>query len=262
MTWTRLSDDFTDRPEMLRISRSARLLHIEAMVWCNRMGQDGRIPAAAIRRITDAEDPAADITELAKEGIWRAIEGEPDLWQLDWSDQEPAAEVQARAEHRAATQKRYRERKGKHERGDHSMCDKRFCSHAVTDNATGNESDNETPSRPVPSRPEDRGQGQGARARPAGAGEPGAAAEDPLWVTHWPQTPDAHPFIENEDNDECAWEDDDRDCCRPRKGSQHGHHWQPTSETDRACVVCDMPRWHGIHFDRRFSDPATDGRGL
>ena len=51
MTWTRLSDDSTDRPQMLRISRSARLLHFEAMVWCNKHLTDGVIPAAALPRI-------------------------------------------------------------------------------------------------------------------------------------------------------------------------------------------------------------------
>lgn len=90
MTWTRLSDDFTDRPEMLEVSRSARLLHVEAMVWCNRMLTNGRVPAAAIPRITDAEDIGARIDELIDAGLWDALDDS--TWQLDWSDQESSEE--------------------------------------------------------------------------------------------------------------------------------------------------------------------------
>lgn len=56
MTWTRLSDTFTESPRMLRVSRDARLFHIEAMVWCNRMLTDGKIPGKALRRISDTAD--------------------------------------------------------------------------------------------------------------------------------------------------------------------------------------------------------------
>lgn len=177
MTWTRLSDDFYDRPEMLSVSRDARLLHSEAMVWCNRMTTNGKIPPAALRRISDAEDIPALVDELSAAGIWTATED--GQWQLDWSDQESAEEVHARAEYRAATQKRYRERKARHERGDHGACDPRFCKSAVTGNATSNKHGYETPSRPVPSR-RDRGQG----ADRHGAGAPaGRAKRDDLDFT-------------------------------------------------------------------------------
>ena len=56
MTWTRLFDTFTESPRMLRVSRDARLFHIEAMVWCNRMLTDGKIPGKALRRISDTAD--------------------------------------------------------------------------------------------------------------------------------------------------------------------------------------------------------------
>ena len=79
--------------------------------------------------------------------------------------------------YRAATQKRYRDRKAKHERGDHSACDPRYCTSAVTGNATSNKTAHETPSPPVPSRPKDRGQGQSADRSGADA-PPGAALND------------------------------------------------------------------------------------
>ena len=177
MTWTRLSDNFTDRPEMLRISRSARLLHVEAMVWCNKHTTDGVIPASALSRISDG-DIHEDLEQLLAVGLWwpaiaeyATVNGQPDAWQLDWSDQEPAADVKARKDYRAGVQKRYRDRKDRHGRGDHSACDPRFCKAGVTGNATGNNTAHETPSRPVPARPGGAGTGTGA-ALADGAGAP------------------------------------------------------------------------------------------
>ena len=189
MTWTRLPDDFTDRPEMLEVSRSARLLHVEALVWCNRLLSDGRLPKGALPRISDSPDPEADVTELVKAGLW-----EPDAdrgWRIDWTDQEAADNVRERQAARAQTQKRYRERQAKHVAGDHSMCDPRFCRGAVTGNATGNATSHmsgyETPSRTALPRPEGEGQGQGARTGVADA-PPAAAPADqdaaPVWPDH------------------------------------------------------------------------------
>lgn len=170
MTWTRLPDTFNDDPALLRVSRSARLLHVEALVYCNKHTDhelDGLLPAGALRRITDAEDPEALVVELVAAGLWEVVELG---WQLDWSDQETAAAVNERKKYRAETQRRYRDRKERHGRGDHSMCDPRYCS-SVTGNASGNTNGYETPSRPVPSRPL-------SGDREQAAAEPGAGAPD------------------------------------------------------------------------------------
>jgi len=174
VTWTKLSDQFTDRPDLLEASRSARLLHIEALVYCNKHLRDGLLPRGAVARMTDTENPAADIAELVTAGVWEVIDSG---WQIDWTDQEEAAEVRARHDYRAATQKRYRERKAAHERGDHSMCDPRFCKKCVTGNASSNKNAHETPSRPVPSRPLGRDRDKGAGHGSAGA-TPAHATED------------------------------------------------------------------------------------
>lgn len=165
MTWTRLSDTFTDRPDLLACSRSARLLHVEALVWCNRFLTDGSIPRAALPRLTDAEDAEADVAELVAAGLWTSDEGGG--WRVDWEDQEPAADVRERKAMRAERQKRYRRRKAAHEAGDHSQCDPRSrCSvnGRVTRNATGNETRNVTglvtPSPPAPPTPKVGGAGQ------------------------------------------------------------------------------------------------------
>jgi hypothetical protein len=168
VTWTRLSDDFTDRPEFLKLSRSARLLHIEALVYCNRLTLDGYVPAGALRRLTDADNLDAEVQELIDAKWWESVD---DGWQIDWSDQETAEEVNARKAYQAEKQKRYRQRRDKHRRGDHSECDPRFCKKkpkSVTGNETSNETGRVTDSRPGPSRPKGRGQGSPVRC-PNGA---------------------------------------------------------------------------------------------
>jgi hypothetical protein len=129
MTWTRLSDNFTDEPEFLRLSRDARLFHIEALVYCNRMLTNGRIGLAAVTRITDTKNINSVINELVNADMWWPLsDGD---FQLNWSDQENADKVNARRAERKATQKRYRERVServsRHNSGDHSLCDARYC---------------------------------------------------------------------------------------------------------------------------------------
>jgi hypothetical protein len=80
MTWTRLPDDFGDDPAMLAVSRSARLLHVEGLAYGNRHLTDGAVPAAALRTLTDAVDPDADVAELVAAGLWTAT---ADGWLLD-----------------------------------------------------------------------------------------------------------------------------------------------------------------------------------
>lgn len=169
MTWTRLPDDFTDRPDVLRLSRSARLLHVEALVWCNRLLTNGVIRQTVLRRISDSDDLDADVAELAKAGLWTRLE---DAWQVDWSDQETKEAVDQRREDRNARQRRYNERQRRHANHDHSMCDPRHCPALLnaSRNASRNASDDAYPTRPVPSRPEGEGQGQG--------GEGGSASSD------------------------------------------------------------------------------------
>ncbi|MDR7385680.1 hypothetical protein [Promicromonospora iranensis] len=174
MTWTRLDDDFNDRPALLAVGRSARLLHVEALVWCNRLLTDGAVPRGALPRLTDSPDLDADVAELVAAELW---EETTDGWQLDWSDQEEAAAVRARQDVRNERQKRYRRRKSKHDSGDHSECDERYCKQAVTHNGHRHEGGNDdrrvTPSRPGPSRPDPKG---GTEGRDAGAVAPSAGA--------------------------------------------------------------------------------------
>lgn len=175
MTWTRLSDGFHSRPDILALSRDARLLHIEALGWSNEQLTDGYIPAAVLRKITDAENPEPLITELVEHGLWSDA---PDGgWFVEWTDQETAERVKARRAERAEIQRRYRERGEMHAKGDHRQCTSRCPKQGqVTGNATRLVTTSVTASRPVPSRPLGR-DGEGTRAGAPSAGAPGGPRE-------------------------------------------------------------------------------------
>jgi hypothetical protein len=120
MTWTKLGDDSTDSPRVLRVSRSARLLNIEGLVWCNRHLTNGALPPGALGRITDSSDPQGDADELVDAGIWSKTEVG---WQIDWTDQEKAEDI---AKRRQEWQDRT-DRKRRHDKRDHSKCDPQRC---------------------------------------------------------------------------------------------------------------------------------------
>jgi hypothetical protein len=183
VTWTRLSDDYADKPIMLRVSRSARLLDVEALVYCNKHTQDGALDAGALRRITDSPNPEGDAAELVAAGIWETT---ATGWQLDWSDQEPAEAVEARREE----WRRRDERRRHHNAGDHSLCDPKRCHYLLEHpDALTRESRRESPPpvpspTPVPDPPEGEGEGDEGRSADApdlaaeGENDPPASPED------------------------------------------------------------------------------------
>lgn len=226
MTWTRLSDTFNDQPVLLAVGRSARLLHVEALVWSNRLLTDGAVPRGALPRLTDSPDVEADVGELLAAGLWEETDTG---YQLPWADQEKRANVEARQKLRNERQQRYRNRKTKCDEGDHSECDSRHCKKkrkheagdhsdcapkhcaSVTHNATSNGQRHEgghddrrvTPSRPGPSRPDPKGgtgtgPGQGrATARSASATRADARPAPP--------GEDDEPFFEITEREDGTW---------------------------------------------------------
>lgn len=123
MTWTRLSDDHFDKPQMFEVCRDARLLDIELTVYSNRHLTDGMIRRSLLNpRITDAPDPHALMGELVAAGLWEEVD--EGFQKANWAQLQPTAEkVQAEREETARRQKRQR----LHNRGDHSMCDPGRC---------------------------------------------------------------------------------------------------------------------------------------
>jgi len=63
----------TIRPPMVPgLSRDARFLNVEALVWSRANRTDGVIPAGQLRWVTDAPDPDALAAELVGAGIWES----------------------------------------------------------------------------------------------------------------------------------------------------------------------------------------------
>ncbi len=65
MTWTKLSDDFTD--DCWNLSDKAFRLHVEGLTWSNRKLLDLRLPKADVRRFAKHADA---VTELVETGWW------------------------------------------------------------------------------------------------------------------------------------------------------------------------------------------------
>jgi len=129
MTWTRLSDNYTDRAEFEDMSLSACYLDVEALVYCNRLLTDGFLSDTKLPRITRSNDPEADMQELIDSGLWWEVEGG---YQRNWDDQISGASVESNREHNAERQRRFdeskRERETLHRAGDHSKCKPEWCS--------------------------------------------------------------------------------------------------------------------------------------
>lgn len=254
MTWTRVGDTFNDDPALLSCGRSARLLHVEGLAYSNRLLTDGLVTGPALRRITDSEDILGDVAELVRAGLWVAVADAPtEAWQLDWSDQDTAAEVTARKAYRAGVQKSYRQRRDAHARGDHSYCSER-CPTRVIGNASGNE----TPSLPAPPRPEGRGgRDKGASAGAAGAA-PRCAPRD--WDRTRTEERLAHEFGPDEDDPgRCDWGDGNGWYCGSAESDPcHGHvfawpdmpprtDWPDERAPFAPCRLCGIQFGHPVH---------------
>ena len=70
MTWTKLSDDYTD--DTWTLSDAAFRLHTEGLVWSNRKLTDLLISDGDLRRF--AKSPEA-VSELLTTGYWKQVEG-------------------------------------------------------------------------------------------------------------------------------------------------------------------------------------------
>lgn len=92
-----------DDPRLLRLPRSIRLFHLEALVWSKLHRSDGFVPTGAVGRMTDEPDPQFAAGELVRVELWHVA---PDGWQIvRFTDtQMSAARVEAK---RAAAKERY-----------------------------------------------------------------------------------------------------------------------------------------------------------
>jgi hypothetical protein len=198
VTWSKFGDNFNDRADFAPMSRSARLLVIELILWSNAQLTDGEIPRFMLRRITDSETIEADLKECLETGI---VQEHGEAYQVDWSDQLSKDQILSNRKATAERQDRYRRHKADdhslcdycqaiklaHVRGDHALCKPGHCngvSNGVThsvNNAVSNSVSNVPPSRPVPSRPGGTGKGKekGQQRGPSGS-SPASAGATPL----------------------------------------------------------------------------------
>lgn len=126
MTWARIDDNLTDRPDLLALDRSTRLVHLEAIVWCCRHETDGTVPRHVLRKVTDADDPAAAAETLVAAGLWTETDSGYEL--VGFLDDQISSEDLARQRDLAAVRQR---RQRQHKAGDHTLCDARYCRRAA-----------------------------------------------------------------------------------------------------------------------------------
>ena len=142
MTWTKLGHDFAERSDLLACSRSARLLHVEALVYANRVGSDGAIPAGALRRITDSDHEEAEAVELVEAGVW-ATTGAG--WQIVDFERDQLSKAEVSRMRDAAKIRTRRQRL--HLAGDHSDCNPKYCKAVTRDEHRDQQSDARRSSR-------------------------------------------------------------------------------------------------------------------
>lgn len=133
MTWTKLDRRMIDGPEFEGIPAGARLMHIEAMLYCNEHGTDGAISRAALGKLTGYTRRLEGARQLADAGVWHATD-------TGWTLPRFLEEQPSRHDtDRTTALSRQRQRKQRqHRNGDHSLCDPRYC-RASSTNVTRDE---------------------------------------------------------------------------------------------------------------------------
>ena len=100
MTWTKLDENFPLHPKILAAGPVAELLQIHALIYCNRLGTDGLVPASAVRHLIHVPErrPVQKLVEL---GIWEVVDGGYQIH--DFLDYQPSrAEVEAKRKQKAS----------------------------------------------------------------------------------------------------------------------------------------------------------------
>lgn len=179
--WTKIGHELWSSPGMLSVDRDARLVHLEAMTWCNAHGTDGQVPKHAMRKITDSPDPEAAIAQLVTAGEWELNDSGWRLTQF-LKDQPAAATVEQQRADAKRRKDAFNRRQGLHSSGDHSEC----LPYAQC-RRTGDGTRSGTRSERPPVRPSDRPtareggrDGENERSATASAGAPTLAPREGL----------------------------------------------------------------------------------
>ena len=109
MTWTKLSDDFSDDCARAGLTDAAFRTHVEGLIWAMRRENAGYLDKIAVQRGIETPNVEAAISELVEAGFW---EPTGNGWQIVHHMQhQPEPEVIARRRDQTADRVRRSRRK-------------------------------------------------------------------------------------------------------------------------------------------------------
>jgi hypothetical protein len=111
--YSKLFDGHFDREDVMALPRSAAYLLLEMQAWSSRNLTDGRIPRAALGRLSTSRQPLRDANSLVLAGVLGA---DIDAFYVDWSGQTPAVDVEAAREANTRRQRGW----SRCQRGEHT----------------------------------------------------------------------------------------------------------------------------------------------
>ena len=180
MTWTKLGAEFANDPRLLKVSRSIRFMHIEAMLHCNEQTTDGYITGRALARVTDQPRPAEAAAALVAAGLWEITDQGRSTRQyriVDFLKDQPSKESVERDRSAAAVRS---ERARLHRSGEHSHCNPSWCYAWKRGNGAGQDVSSRRESRlsvpSVPFRSEGLRNGKGKENRASSSPDAAAAS--------------------------------------------------------------------------------------
>ena len=134
MSWTRLDDGWSDRPELEQLSYETRWHYLTMIQFCSRTDRiTGLLTLKDIRRCSDVDDPDRAVQDLLDVGLLERIDGWLRLVAIHEHIPPPGVRLNAQKS------KVRMQRKRAHDAGDHSLCLPEHCPHAlVTGDVTRN----------------------------------------------------------------------------------------------------------------------------
>jgi hypothetical protein len=117
MTWTKLSDDFTD--QCADLSDAAFRTHVEALVWTMRRETGGYLTMRDVRRMAESPHAEMAVEELVNVGWW-SVERQGYRINHHMEHQPEPDVIEARRNLAAERQKRHRRKKAGLSQGSES----------------------------------------------------------------------------------------------------------------------------------------------
>ena len=109
-----LDDLFPDHPKVVAVGGDAAWLYVCGLCYCRRHLTDGRIPMAAVPRLTDCKSPMKLAARLVAVGLWHE---DGDGWRVhDWDKHNDSAETIRAQRSTVSTVRSEAGRKGAHAR--------------------------------------------------------------------------------------------------------------------------------------------------